>query len=81
MKSEFENTGRAASKGQSSSDGRKGTAFEVNIRSHRFARVQEELRQPQTSFDNVLRDLGSRYVEDFKAPNFADLLASSPFSE
>ena len=38
-------------------------------------------RKPQTSFDNVLRDVGSRYVEDFKAPNFADLLASSPFSE
>src|SRR5277367_6943861 len=38
-------------------------------------------RKPQTSFDNVLRDVGSRYVDGFKAPNFADLLASSPFSE
>jgi len=38
-------------------------------------------RKPQTSFDNVLRDVGSRYVDGYKAPNFADLLASSPFSE
>lgn len=38
-------------------------------------------RKPQTSFDNVLRDFGSRYVEGFKPPNFADLLANSPFSE
>jgi hypothetical protein len=38
-------------------------------------------RKPQTSFDNVLRDVGSRYVGGFKAPNFADLLANSPFSE
>src|SRR5271168_4541856 len=38
-------------------------------------------RKPQTSFDNVLRDVGSRYVDGFEAPNFADLLASSPFSE
>jgi hypothetical protein len=38
-------------------------------------------RKPETSFDNVLRDVGSRYVDGYKAPNFADLLASSPFSE
>jgi hypothetical protein len=38
-------------------------------------------RKPETSFDNVLRDVGSRYVDGFKAPNFSDLLASSPFSE
>jgi len=38
-------------------------------------------RKPETSFDNVLRDVGIRYVDGYKAPNFADLLASSPFSE
>jgi hypothetical protein len=38
-------------------------------------------RKPETSFDNVLRDVGSRYVDGFKAPNYADLLANSPFSE
>src|SRR5271154_315387 len=38
-------------------------------------------RKPQSSFDNVLRDFGTRYVEGFKPPNFADLLANSLFSE
>jgi hypothetical protein len=38
-------------------------------------------RKPATSFDNILRDLGSRYVEGFKAPSFADLFANAPFSE
>ena len=38
-------------------------------------------RKPATSFDNVLRDFGSRYIEGFTAPNFADLFANAPFSE
>jgi len=38
-------------------------------------------RKPATSFDNILRDFGIRYVEGFTAPNFADLFANSPFSE
>ena len=38
-------------------------------------------QKPQTSFDNVLRDFGTRYVEGFKAPNSVDLIANSPFSE
>jgi hypothetical protein len=38
-------------------------------------------RKPATSFDNILRDFGSRYVEGFTAPSFADLFANAPFSE
>jgi hypothetical protein len=38
-------------------------------------------RKPMTSFDNILRDFGSRYVEGFTAPSFADLFANAPFSE
>jgi hypothetical protein len=38
-------------------------------------------RKPATSFDNVLRDFGSRYIEEFTAPSFADLFANAPFSE
>jgi hypothetical protein len=38
-------------------------------------------RKPQTTFDNVVRDIGIRYVEGFNPPNFADLMASAPFSE
>ncbi|MGB2591213.1 MAG: HD domain-containing protein [Candidatus Acidiferrum sp.] len=38
-------------------------------------------RKPATSFDNLLRDFGTRYVEGFTTPNFADVVANSPFSE
>src|SRR6202171_5158277 len=38
-------------------------------------------RKPATSFDNILRDFGTRYVEGFAPPNFADVVANSPFSE
>lgn len=38
-------------------------------------------KKPATSFDNVLRDFGIRYVEGFTAPSFADLFANAPFSE
>jgi hypothetical protein len=39
------------------------------------------LRKPATSFDNILRDFGTRYVEGFVSPNFADVVANAPFSE
>jgi hypothetical protein len=38
-------------------------------------------QKPASSFDNVLRDFGVRYVEGFTAPSFADLFADAPFSE
>ena len=38
-------------------------------------------KKPATSFDNVLRDFGIRYVEGFTAPSFADLFANAAFSE
>jgi hypothetical protein len=38
-------------------------------------------RKPATSFDNILRDFGTRYVEGFAPPNFADVVADAPFSE
>jgi len=38
-------------------------------------------RKPATSFDNILRDFGTTYVDGFTAPNFAHLIASAPFSE
>jgi hypothetical protein len=38
-------------------------------------------RKPASTFDNVLRDFGIRYVEGFTAPSFADLFANAPFSE
>jgi len=38
-------------------------------------------RKPETSFDNILRDFGTRYVGGFAPPNFADVVANAPFSE
>ena len=38
-------------------------------------------RKPATSFDNILRDFGTSYVDGFTAPNFAHLIANAPFSE
>src|SRR5271156_4250675 len=38
-------------------------------------------RKPATSFDNILRDFGTRYVGGFAPPNFADVVANAPFSE
>ena len=38
-------------------------------------------QKPMTTMDNILRDFGIRYVEDFALPNFADLVANAPFSE
>src|SRR3984885_5728939 len=36
-------------------------------------------RKPATSFDNILRDFGTTYVDGFTAPNFAHLIANAPF--
>ena len=38
-------------------------------------------RKPATCYDNVLRDIGVRYVKGFSAPSFADLLENAPFAE
>jgi HD domain len=38
-------------------------------------------RKPATSYDNLLRDIGIRYVAGFTAPNFADFLENVPFAE
>jgi hypothetical protein len=38
-------------------------------------------QKPMTTIDNILRDFGIRYVEGFTPPNFADLVATAPFSE
>jgi hypothetical protein len=38
-------------------------------------------QKPATSYDNVLRDIGSRYVTGYTAPTFADLLEAAPFNE
>lgn len=38
-------------------------------------------RKPATSYDNVLRDIGVRYVEGYTAPSFADFIETAPFAE
>ena len=38
-------------------------------------------RKPATSYDNTLRDLGTRYVKGYTAPSVADLLENAPFTE
>src|SRR5271167_4707577 len=38
-------------------------------------------RKPETSYDNVLRDIGTRYVNGYAAPSFAELLQNAPFAE
>ena len=38
-------------------------------------------QKPATSYDNLLRDIGTRYVEGYTAPTFADLLENAPFAE
>ena len=45
----------------------------------RLCRVVRQ--KPATSYDNVLRDIGSRYVAGYTAPTFADLLEAAPFNE
>jgi len=38
-------------------------------------------QKPATSYDNFLRDIGTRYVEGYKTPSFADLFENAPFPE
>jgi hypothetical protein len=38
-------------------------------------------RKPATSYDNFLRDFGTRYVEGYTAPSFADLFENAPFTD
>ena len=38
-------------------------------------------RKPESTFDNIVRDFGVRYVEGYTSPNFVDVLANAPFSE
>lgn len=38
-------------------------------------------QKPATSYDNFLRDIGTRYVEGYSAPTFPDLLENAPFTE
>jgi hypothetical protein len=38
-------------------------------------------RKPATTFDNIVRDFGVRYVEGFTPPNFADIVANAPFPD
>jgi|SRR5580700_7722072 hypothetical protein len=32
-------------------------------------------RKPESTFDNIVRDFGVRYVEGYTSPNFADVVA------
>jgi HD domain len=38
-------------------------------------------RKLESTFDNIVRDFGVRYVEGYTSPNFADVVANAPFSE
>jgi hypothetical protein len=38
-------------------------------------------RKPATTFDNIVRDFGVRYVEGYTPPNFADIVANAQFFE
>jgi hypothetical protein len=38
-------------------------------------------QKPATSYDNLLRDIGMRYVAGYTAPTFADFLENAPFAE
>ena len=38
-------------------------------------------QKPATKYDNFLRDIGTRYVRDYRAPIFDDLLENAPFTE
>jgi hypothetical protein len=38
-------------------------------------------RKPETTYDNLLKDFGTRYVDGYTAPSFADLLEKAPFAE
>jgi HD domain len=38
-------------------------------------------QKPATSYDNILRDIGARYVQGYTAPSVADLVENAPFTE
>jgi hypothetical protein len=38
-------------------------------------------RKPETTYDNVLRDIGIRYVDGYTSPSFADRLKNAPFAD
>ena len=38
-------------------------------------------QKPATSYDNILRDIGTRYVEGYTAPSEVALIENAPFSE
>ena len=38
-------------------------------------------QKPATSYDNILRDIGTRYVAGYAAPTFVDFLENAPFAE
>jgi hypothetical protein len=38
-------------------------------------------QKPATTFDNIVRDFGVRYVNGYAPPNFADIIANAPFPE
>ena len=38
-------------------------------------------RKPETTYDNILREFGARFVEGYSAPSFADLIENAPFAE
>jgi len=38
-------------------------------------------QKPTTSYDNFLRDIGTRYVAGYTAPTFTDLFENAPFAE
>lgn len=38
-------------------------------------------QKPSTSYDNILRDFGTRYVAGYVAPNSIDLVQNAPFDE
>lgn len=38
-------------------------------------------QKPATSYDNILRDIGTRYVAGYTAPTFAEFLENAPFTE
>ena len=44
-------------------------------------RFELDGQKPTTSYDNCLRDIGTRYVEGYTAPTFADLFENAAFTE
>ena len=38
-------------------------------------------RKPETTYDNILREFGIRFVDGYNAPSFADLIENAPFAE